>query len=161
MVPPIVNVALLDTVRLPPALARLAVKLARSNVPLLTERSPLMLTFILNVTTAVALEMIRLLKVVALVPLITWAVVPLKVTVAVPAVNAIVETLFVQFPFIAMLKLFAFSVPAVINRLLFIVIAAGKRRPLELLSVKLLKVLIPEKVCCPPVPLKTVVLLSV
>ena len=67
-VPPIFNVALLDTVSVPPAVARLAVKAARSNVPVVTERLPVVLVFAFRVTVLAVLAMMRLLKAVAKVP---------------------------------------------------------------------------------------------
>ena len=137
MVPPIFNVALFETVSVPPAVERLAVKVARSKVPLDMERLPVTLAFVPKVTVLAVLAIVRLLKVVANVPPIACAAVPLKVTVLVPAVKAVVETLLVQLPLTVTLKLLAFSVPAEISRLLLIVRAAGKSRPLLLVSVKL------------------------
>ena len=96
-----------------------------------------MLILVFKETILTVLAAIRLLKVVAALPLINWAVLPLKVTVAVPAVNAVVDTLLTQLPFTAMLKLLAFSVPAVMVRLLFTVIAAGNKRLLLLFRVRL------------------------
>ncbi len=157
MVPPIFRVALLETVSVPPALVRLAVKPLMSNIPLVTVRSPLMSTAEFKVTMLPALAIVTLLKVVANAPPIIWVVAPLKVAVAVPAAKEVVEELLVQLPLTDTLKLLAFSVPASIERLLLTVIAAGKRRPLVLLSDKLLNVVSPEKVCWPEVPLKLVV----
>lgn len=137
LVPPTFKKALLATVSEPPALARLTVKAARSNIPPDTRRSPMTIALAFKVTVPAELATVRLLKLVANVPPIAWAVVPLKVTMAVPAVKAAGDTLFVQFPMAAIAKLFAFRVPALIKRLPLIVMAAGKRRPSALLSVKL------------------------
>jgi len=60
LVPPIFNVALLATVSVPPAVARLAVKAARSNVPVVTERLPVMLVFAPKVTVLAEFAMVRL-----------------------------------------------------------------------------------------------------
>jgi hypothetical protein len=117
LVPPILKNVLFDKLSVPPAAERFAVKDPRSNVPTVTERLPVTLAFIFKVTVLAVLPMVRLVNVVAKVPPIDWAVVPLKVTVAVPAVNAVVETLFIQFPLTDKLKLFELNVPAVIVRL--------------------------------------------
>ena len=139
LVPPIFNVALLATVSVPPDVARLAVKVVRSNVPVDTERLPAMLAFAPKVTVLAVFAMVRLLKAVPNVPPIAWAAAPLNVTVEVPAVKAEVAELLVQFPCTTELRLFALSVPAVTVRFPFIVgAAANVTVPLGILTVRLL-----------------------
>ena len=135
--PPMFKVALLDTVSTPPDVARFAVKVTRSKVPLDTERLLLIVVLTAKETVLPVFAAVRLLNVVTYVPPIIWADVPLKVTVAVPPANAAVEALLVQLPTTPILKLFADNMPAVSTRLLFTVIAFGKRSPLVLLSVRL------------------------
>jgi len=114
LVPPIFSVALLEAVRVPPAVARLAVNAARSRVPLETDRLPVTLALAPRVTVLAVFASVRLLKVVPNVPPIACAVAPLNVTVPDPAVKAVVETLFIQLPATPRFKLLALSSPAVI-----------------------------------------------
>ena len=137
LVPPIFRVARFDTVRAPPELARLAVKVTRSNVPLDTVRLPVTLAFMPKLTVLALLASVRLLKVVAKEPPMDCVVLPLKVRFPLPAVKAEVETLFAQLPATLILKLLAFNVPALRVRLLPTMMEAGKSRPLLLFSVKL------------------------
>ena len=137
MSPPILKVEALANVSVPPELMRLAVNPARSKMPADTLRSPAMLMLRDKTTGLVVLDKFRLLNVVEKEPPIDWTVVPLKVRVANPAVNAVADELLAQFPLTFILKLLPLSVPAERVRLLFTVIAEGNNRPLELLSVKL------------------------
>ena len=83
-------------------------KVEPANVaPELTVRALLIVMLTPNVVVPVGIEIIKLLNVVPVEPLITWASVPLKVTVPVPGVN--VPPLLVQLPAILMLE----AVPAV------------------------------------------------
>ena len=135
------------TVSTPPEVRRLAANPARSKMPALTLRSPAMLMLRAKVTLLAELEMITLLNAVEEDPPTVCAAVPLNVTVATPAVNAVPDELFVQLPFTAMLKLLALSVPADKVRLLLIVMADGNSKPPELLRVRLKKEESPENVC--------------
>ena len=138
MLPPIFRVALFATVSVPPAVVRFAVKLPRSKVPLETDRLPTTFEFTPEVTVP-EFERVRLLKVVANEPPIDWALVPLNVTVEVPAVKAEVAELLVQFPCAKEFRLFALNVPAVRVRLPFIAGAAPNVTvPPGMLTVRLL-----------------------
>ncbi|MGY0035646.1 hypothetical protein [Pedobacter sp. NJ-S-72] len=81
--------------------------------------------------------MTKLLKVVAKLPPIDCAVVPLKVTAEVPAVSAVKETLFTQFPAIVILKLLVVKVPEVNVNVLAIVMPEGNKSPFVLVRVRL------------------------
>jgi hypothetical protein len=117
----------------------LAVKLARSNVPVDTDRLLAMVAFAPKVTVLAVFAMVRLLKAVANVPPIAWATAPLNVTVEVPAVKAEVAELLVQFPCTKEFRLFALSVPAVTVRFPFIVGAvANVTVPLGTFTLRLL-----------------------
>ena len=156
MVPPIFKVALLPTNKVPPPVVLLAVKAPISNVPPDTVRFELIATSTARETVLAVFAITIFGNVVTNVPPILCAVVPLKVTVDAPPVKAVADALFIQSPLKLILKLLAFKVPLVMVKF-FNVIAMGSKSPLLLFTVTLLKLLTPEKVCCPLVPLKAVV----
>ena len=141
--PPIFKRLLLATVMVPPAVVRSAVKAPKSNVPVVTKR--LLATFILlaKLTVFAVLKIIRSLKVVANEPPIVCAVVPLKLTLLVPAVSAFTEALLVQFPPTSILLAPTFKIPAESVTFFFTVSCAGNKSPAVLLSVRLLNVVTP------------------
>ena len=105
------SVAPFETVIVPPEDVLFAVYTSRSSVPAETERLLLIDSLLDNVAVPPDLLTVALLRVVENEPPIVWAPAPSNVTVAVPAVKALVDELLVQIPATFKLRLFALSVP--------------------------------------------------